>query len=137
VYQTPHKDTVVSFDLGIWDKQLGLAPGIYSRLCEGTLAPNGESAAIGSFYDELTRRWPEIDSVPEERIGDLEYCPWSCSIERSGMHVIVNCVWPKADAVAIYVYELAAKHELVLYDPQADKIHLPKSAKKRGAWQPF
>ena len=97
--------------------------------------PEGESQAVSDFYDELTRRWPEIDSIPEERIGDFEYCPWSCAIERSGMYVIVNCVWSKADDVASYVYQLAEKHDLVLYDPQEDRIKLPKDDKKRSWWR--
>jgi hypothetical protein len=125
----------MSFDLGVWDKKIGESPDIYVRLCDGQLTPDGESPQVSAFYNELTNRWPEIDTVPDEKIGDFEFCPWSCAIDRSGMHVLVACVWPKADEVAAFVEKLAAKHDLVLYDPQKDEVKVPGSTKKPfGRW---
>ena len=128
----------MSFDLGVWDKQLGTTADIYLKLCESQLTPEGSSQALNDFYEELTRRWPELDTIPEDRVGDFDYCPWSCAIDRSGMHVIASCVWPKAQDVAVYVGKLAAERGLVLYDPQGDDIYIggTKIAKKRS-WWPF
>ena len=127
----------MSFDLGIWDKQIGTTADVYLKLCEGEFTPEGTSQALLDFYLELTRRWPEMDSIPEERIGDFDYCPWSTGpLERSGMHIIINCVWPKAQDVGEYVSALAYKHGLVLYDPQEDAIKLPRTYRKRS-WWPF
>jgi hypothetical protein len=123
--------------LGVWDKQLGISEGIFLKLCEGGWVPEGESHALNEFYKELIRRWPELDSIPEERVGDFALCPWSTGpLERSGMHMIINCVWPKADDVCAYVMELAEKYDLVLYDPQEGAFRLPK-AKKKSSWWPF
>ena len=119
----------MSFDLGVWysDKALTAeqARQLYVKLCEGTPALEGESPAVAAFYDELTKKWPEIDSIPEEKIDDHDYCPWSCAIDRSGMHVITSCVRSKAQDVGEFVQRLAAKHGLLLYDPQEDVVILP------------
>jgi hypothetical protein len=94
----------------------------YAQLCEGKLSPTGQSPRIESFYRELVQRWPEIDTVPDDKIDDHDFCPWSCALDHSGMHVIASCVWSKADAVTEFFEELAGKHGLVFYDPQADRV---------------
>ena len=120
----------MSCDFGIWhsDKLLTNqeAAQIYVRLCEEWPFLEGENPAVRAFYDDLTKRWPELDTVPDEKVDDADYCPWSCAISHSGMAVVVSCVWPKSDDVAAFVQGLAAKHQLILYDPQADKVHLPQ-----------
>ncbi len=65
------------------------------------------------FYADLTERWPEIDSVPEQRVDDKAYCPWSCALNRSGMAVVMCCVWSMADELAAIVEDLANRHRLV------------------------
>lgn len=104
----------MSFDLGVWDKTLGITSDIYVRLCEGQLVPLGDSQLINAFYEDLTKRWPEIDSIPEEKIDDSDFCPWSCGLDRSGMHVIMARVWPKANNVSAYVEELAVIRPRIL-----------------------
>jgi hypothetical protein len=92
---------------------------------------------VPAFYQELIERWPEIDTIPEEMVGDLDFCPWSCALNHSGMAVVMSCVWPKANDVAEYVGSLALKHQLLLFDPQANRVVLPAHVrpKKRGMWQ--
>ena len=120
----------MSFDLGVWysgvpvtDKE---AAEIYVHLCENWPYLEGESASIAAFYDELIRRWPEIDTVPEEEIHDTEYCPWSSALNRSGMALLMPCVWSMADEVSVFVRRLANKYSLVLFDPQSGKVSLPE-----------
>jgi hypothetical protein len=128
----------MSYDLGVWYSERQLtdqeASEIYLSLCENGPPLEGERQAVRAFYSELIAHWPELDTIPEEKIGDHEYCPWSCGLDISGMSVVMSCVWPMAEKVAIYVSELASKHELVLYDPQGDKVYLPAHLKtmKRG-----
>lgn len=128
----------MSFDLAVWHTEEPLtnekASEIYLRLCESWPYLEGDSSAISAFYKELTARWPEIDTIPEHHIGDFDFCPWSCSLSRSGMAVIMACVWPKAAEVAKYVEPLARKHDLLLFDPQANRVILPERLQpKRGS----
>jgi hypothetical protein len=81
--------------------------------------------AIDAFYAELTAKHPEIDTIPEEKIDDRDYCPWSCKLDHSPGHVIMSCVWPKATYVHQLVQELASKHGLAVYDPQSDEVTYP------------
>ena len=123
----------MSFDLGVWHSDGSVtdeeAGDLYTKLCEEKVVMTGESGAVEAFYHELTSHWPEIDTVPEEKIDDLDNCPWSCALDRSGMHVIMACVWPKANEVAAFVYQLAMKHGLVLYNPQESTVYLPPKLK--------
>jgi hypothetical protein len=123
----------MSFDLGVWKSEAPLtheqAAGIYVNLCENWPYLEGESRSVGTFYDELTRRWPELDTVPEEQIDNMQYCPWSSALSRSGMAVVMSCVWSISDEVAAFVKELANKHGLVLFDPQSGSVVLPEHLK--------
>ena len=119
----------MSFDLGVWyateriDNET--AGRLYVRLCEGNTGGVVPHPAVDAFYAELTARHPEIDTIPDERIGDFDYCPWSCKLDHSPGHVIMSCVWPKATDVHQLVSELARKHGLAIYDPQSDEITYP------------
>jgi hypothetical protein len=132
----------MSCDYGVWHSETSLtnreAAKIYIGLCEQWPFLEGESAAVRAFYEELTRRWPELGTVPEEKIDDKNYCPWSCEISHSGMAVVTACVWPMADKVGSFVKELSTKHQLVFFDPQSERAHLPEHLKslpgKKGSW---
>jgi hypothetical protein len=77
---------------------------------------------VDTFYAELTARYPEIDTVPDDYIDDLDYCPWSAEIDRSGGHLILSCVFSQAQIVSGFVRELAAKHGVLVYDPQQQRV---------------
>lgn len=119
----------MSFDLAVWypDRMLSAeeAGRRYARLCEGDASDVVEHASVAAFYDELVAKHPEIDTIPEEKIDDHELCPWSIAMDRSPGHVIMCCVWSRADYVRSFVGELAAKHGLVLYDPQEEAATFP------------
>ena len=93
----------MSCDFGVWfpherlsDKEAG---EVYARLCEGDVDTVQSHPAVEAFYEALTAIHPEIDTIPEERIDDHDYCPWSCALDRSPAHVIMPCVWSQADRV--------------------------------------
>lgn len=98
------------------------ASKLYVALCDGEISGVIPSPAIDSFYKELTAKHPEIDDMPEEEIDDTDLCPWSTAFDRSPGHLIISCVWPKADYVYELVTELARKHGLAIYSPQAEII---------------
>ena len=81
----------MSFDFGVWYPQNRIpnkeAEELYIRLCEGTRADVVAHPAVEKFYAELTARHPEIDTIPENKIGDYDYCPWSCALDHSPGHV--------------------------------------------------
>jgi hypothetical protein len=126
----------MSFDLGVWYPQKRIrneeAAELYLRLCDGDTTVVAPNPAIDAFYVELTARHPEIDAIPNERIDDHDYCPWSCKLDHSPGHLIMSCVWSKAAYVGQLVQELARKHGLAVYDPQSDVIIYPDGSTGTG-----
>jgi len=122
----------LSCDLGVWFPNRRLshreASQLYARLCENDVSGVQPHPAVDAFYAELIAKHPEIDAVPDDRIGDHDFSPWSCALDRSPGHVIMPCVWSRADYVTGLVHELARKHGLAVYDPQSDRITYPGSA---------
>lgn len=119
----------MSYDSGVWFPQERIsneaATQLYIRLCGGDTSGVVSHPAINAFYAELTARHPEIDTIPEEKIDDHDYCPWSCKLDYSPSHIIMYCVWPKAGYVHKLVKGLARKHGLALYDPQSEEVIYP------------
>jgi hypothetical protein len=131
----------MSCDYGVWYSETFLtneeAAKIYIGLCEQWPFLEGENRSVRAFYDELTKRWPELDTVPDEKIDDHEHCPWSCAISHSGSAVVTSCVWPMADKVGSFLKQLANKHHLVFFDPQSKRVALPEHLErltKNGSW---
>ncbi|WP_254507185.1 hypothetical protein [Anatilimnocola floriformis] len=119
----------MSFDLGVWhttkrltDKQ---AEKLYADLCEERRDGVTPHPAVDAFYEELTARYPEIDSISDEMVDDHDYCPWSCALDRSPGHVIMACVWSQAENVQRFVTQLAHKNGLAVYDPQQGRVSYP------------
>jgi hypothetical protein len=119
----------MSFDLAVryLRERIGNeeAGKLYVCLCDGDASGVAPHPAIDAFYAELTAKHPEIDKLPEKKIDDHDYSPWSYKLHRSPGHVIMSCVWPKATDVHRLVQKLARKHGLVLYDPQSDVATYP------------
>jgi len=122
----------MSCDYGVWfsSKRLSSdeAGRLYEALSEGSPDMVEAHPSVTAFYDELVMLHPEIDTIPEDRIDDHDYCPWSCAIDRSPGHVIVACVWPKADYVGALISSLARRHGLIMYDPQSHRVFYPDEA---------
>jgi len=101
------------------------AANTYIRLCEGDTGGVVPNPAVDAFYQELVSVHPEIDDVPDEKIDDQDYCPWSIAHDRSPGHVIMSCVWSKAEYCLDLIASLAHKHGLALFDPQSETIVYP------------
>jgi hypothetical protein len=119
----------MSFDLAVWHTQEHLtdaeAGALYVDLCESRVDGVMPHPNVDAFYTDLTAKHPEIDTVPDDRIDDHDYCPWSCALDRSPGHIIMSCVWSKAEYVERLVRELAVKHGLAMYDPQQGRVFYP------------
>ena len=132
----------MSCDFGILSLERRLtnqeASNLYGALCDGDTSGVVASSSIDAFYSELTAKHPELDDVPEEDIDNTDLCPWSIAFDRSPGHLIISCVWPKADYVYGLVAELARKHNLALFSPQAEIIVYPDGREgdgKRPWWR--
>lgn len=116
----------MSCDFGVWFPYDRLSSSdalrLYTRLCDGESDLARPHPSVDAFYNEITAMHPEIDTVEDDRIDDHDYCPWSCALDHSPGHVIMACVWSKADHVDGLVHQLARKHGLAVYDPQSDRI---------------
>jgi len=119
----------MSYDLAVWFPHKRMSPEeagqTYTRMCSSDFAALQQHPAIDAFYKELTGRYPEIDTIPEERIDDHDYCPWSCALDHTPAYVVMPCVYSQAENVHRYVHELARRHGLALYDPQSSRITFP------------
>lgn len=120
----------MSCDFAVWHRSTVLTPKLakqfHEDLCDCVVRDVEPSVAVERFYNELTAIHPEIDDLPEDRIGDIEYCPWSIAFDRSEGHILISCVWPKAEYVARLLHDLAGKHALSVYDPQIARIVQPR-----------
>ncbi len=128
----------MSCDYAVWHTQERLsaeqAGELHQRLCEGDTSGVVAHPGIARFHAELTALHPEIDDCPEEKLDDKEFCPWSVAFDRSAGHLIVSCVWSRADAVGELVQRLAAKHGLAFYDPQSERIRHPGEEARSKPW---
>ena len=119
----------MSYDLAVWNTKSRLsneeAVKLYHQLCDSIITGVAPHPGIEAFYTELTTKHPEIDDVPDDRIDDTDYCPWSIAFDRSPGHLIMPCVWSKAEYVDGLIRTLARKHGLAVFDPQSGTVSYP------------
>ena len=124
----------MSYDLAVWYPSQHLldeeALQKYYELCHENISGLEPHPAIEKFYLELSSIHPEIDDVPEDKIEDFDFSPWSVAHDRSDRHIIMCCVWSRAEYVHEFVLKLASKHGLAVFDPQLTKIHYPNDRSK-------
>jgi hypothetical protein len=116
----------VSYKLAVWHSERAVsgkeAAELYIKLFEQQKIPIEQHIDVYAFCNELDARYPEIDMVAEEA---LDACPWSCTHDRSGAHVIVSMLDEKNAEVMPLILELAEKYGLVCFDPQTNQLRLP------------
>ncbi len=116
----------MSFYLAVWRSPAAIsdseAASRYQSLNRDRTTPPSFDFQVYTFYSLLTALYPELELVPE---SEIDTCPWACAIDMSGSHVIL-AIRPEAfEEVAPQVRALAEEHDLVCFDPQAGKVHLP------------
>lgn len=119
----------MSYDLAVWHPNRHLsdeeALQQYHLLCDANISGLEPHSSIEAFYLELSMIHPEIDDVPEGKLEDVIFGPWSVAHDQSDCHLILCCVWSRADYVHELVLNLASKHGLAVFDPQLTQIHYP------------
>ncbi|MFL0853781.1 hypothetical protein ACJO2B_23660 [Vibrio parahaemolyticus] len=119
----------MSFDIAILSLEKRVsnseASEIYAEILQGNFSNVAKNTAIEDLYRDLTAKHPEIDDIPDDKVDDIDFCPWSCEFDRSAGHIIISSVWPKSDYVYELVQSLAVKHELALFNPQAEVVVYP------------
>lgn len=119
----------MSFDLAVWYLHERLtdeeALQTYVDICNGDISRLQPHPSIDTFYLDLASYHPEIDTVPEDKIDDFDFCPWSVAHDRSDRHTIMCSVWSKSEHVTELVHELARKHGLAVFNPQIYQISYP------------
>jgi hypothetical protein len=110
------------------------AADLYLKLCKQEWTSTEWYASVEAFYVELCSRYPEIDTLPDDKFDN---CPWSCAHDRSGHHIIMCLNYgDQLEEVAMFVTRLAARHDLICYDPQGQKVYSPPGLKpKRSRFQ--
>jgi hypothetical protein len=114
------------FYLGVWNSSAPISDGEaaarYRVLSAEKSAEPKFDPHVYAFYCRLTSLYPELEMVPEDDLGS---CPWACSLDVAGDHVIMAIQLEQSAELVPKVLTLAAQHELVCFDPQATKVHLP------------
>ncbi len=108
----------MSFDLGVWHSPRALtrkeADRIYRALCEDGLPEDlTPSPAVAAFARDLEKK------SPEEAMEDWPPTP------LYDTYLILHLAWSSAEKLAPVILRLAAKHGLICYDPQEEKVHHP------------
>ena len=94
---------------------------IYAELRRGNISNVASHPSVEAFYNELVAIYPEVGPIPESEINQTNSSPWSLPFDKSSRHLIIFCVWSKAEYVGDLLKSLAEKHGLVLYSPQSKK----------------
>jgi hypothetical protein len=120
----------MSFYLAVWNSPAAIsdneAAARYAALNAEKSVEPGFDPHVYAFYCRLTALYPEVEMVPEDELGA---CPWACSIDMPGSHVIMEIQVERSQEIVPQVMSLAEKHQLVCFDPQAGKVHLPPTLK--------
>ncbi|MCA9193049.1 MAG: hypothetical protein KDB03_14845 [Planctomycetales bacterium] len=118
--------THMSYDIGVWHASRPIttqeAVDIFSRLGEANLRDAEPHPGVEAFLKELTLRYPQIDDWAEK---DIDACPWSVAFDYSDCHVLMCLSYSRVNEVVPFVKELAAKHDLVCFNPQWPCVEYP------------
>jgi hypothetical protein len=123
----------MSYDLMVWKSpQTADLDEFYGRL-ERFYENDDETAFDASddvlrFYDDLMAAYPSLESYTDDEIDSVE--SWSMTPERSDRFITMNMTWSGSEKMGQHIARLAAKHGLMLHDPQGPHIFPPEG------WEP-
>jgi len=96
--------------------------GLLERFQAGDDAAFEASPRLAAFYEELLRKYPSPEDLPEDKVDDSV---WAMTPDESERLIALNFAWPEAERIAKEVPKLARKHGLALMDPQSGLIVRP------------
>ena len=124
----------MNFYLGVWNSPTAIsddeAAARYLALSEEKSVEPDFDSSVYNFYCGLINLFPEVETVPED---ELDSCPWACGIEIGADHVIMAIQIEQAQKIIGQIVSLAAKYELICFDPQAGKVYLPPRLEPKRA----
>ncbi len=113
----------MSFDLVVWEKPKCTtneeAEKVFEALVEGDDSVVESSENILNFLRDLTVEYPEINNCTDD---ELEDCPWSVDFDKSEGHVLICCVWSRAEEMLEKISFLARKHKVQCFNPQEGQL---------------
>ena len=114
----------MSFDLYLWKAPVPAneeeANALLDQYIDGDRSAFEPSDDLKRFYRDLSSVVDDLDALgdPTDRL------------------VTLNLLWGTGDDVLAGIAQLAAKHQLVLYDPQASRLHPPAAGGAAAQLQP-
>lgn len=109
----------MSYDLAVWYSTQPIttqeAAAIYGRLGTETVNDVEHHPGVNSFVEELTAQYPQIDDWADDDIDD---CPWNDAFDQSPGYVVMCISFSRVNEIVPMVQKLAAKHDLVCFNPQ-------------------
>jgi hypothetical protein len=116
----------VSYDLFVFKGPIPRSEveftGLLERFQAGDDTTFEASPRLAAFYQELLRKYPSPEDLPDDKADDSV---WAMSPDESERLIALNFAWPEAERVAKEVPKLARKHGLVVMDPQSGVIVRP------------
>lgn len=82
---------------------------------------NPPGPEMASFLEELERRWPSLDDDPE----DSPWSSWPLWQPMTGGGTALNIRWTRADSMRTALLEIAARSNVIIYDPQCGEVITP------------
>jgi hypothetical protein len=114
---------LVSFDLVLLDPdEVPTVEQVYEILeSDGPEQPL--SVRLRAAIDECAARWPGDDAAADNL--ETPWASWPLAQELELPAVELNIGWEHAATMLPPLIEIASRHEIVLFDPQTDNLHLP------------
>lgn len=98
------------------------------RLISGADSPlPAPSPGMARFMGEITHRWPSLEDDPDDSPWTIDPS-WEPSL-GGGAGLAIK--WSCPDSVLLAIFELADRVGVIVYDPQAEVVHLPGGAAVR------
>lgn len=95
---------------------------LLDRFQAGDEAAFESSPKLTAFYEDLLRKYPALEDLPDDKVDDSA---WAMTPDESERLIALNFAWPEAERAAKEVPKLTRKHGLVLMDPQSGQIDRP------------
>ena len=121
----------MSFSLAFWvgpkpvDDQVAAVTfeQLHARYVEGGEAP--AAPELLAFLDEITKRYPDLMDLDDDHVDDGVWSDGPLTNNATGTLLYLGIVSNRAEEVTSYLVEVAARHGLTAFDPQAQRLLHP------------
>ncbi len=126
----------MSYDLALFSTDVGTTnkevAAYYVACCDAEQPDGPPNPDLDRAFAEIAEQYPDLATIPDE---DLDDCPWSAGFDKGPRHLVMCMRWSRAEDMARFINRIAARHDVILYDPQEDESfrdqqQLPDSAKR-------